>query len=160
MKDINIENKGSSMDIYNSPSFKDEARPSLPDAIEIDYDLSISSMEKLVDAEISSLQQIKAGCYLLKYIPSPIGGSGLPSLHYDGTLRIQLDGANVIASGDLYLHQISSTSTSPFRSEPNPSQGIPIFRRSNYRYYLRVVRIQRSLTRYNNYIWTLSLCKF
>jgi hypothetical protein len=134
------------MDIYNSQSFKDEASPSLPDAIEVGYDLSISSMEKIADAELRTLQQIKAGCYLVKYLPSPIGGSGLPGLHYDGTLRIQLDGANVIASGDLYLHQISSTSTSTFHSEPNPSQGIPIFRRSNYRYYLRVVRIQRSLT--------------
>ena len=45
VKDIYSENKGNSMDIYNSQSFKDEASPSLPDAIEVGYDLSISSME-------------------------------------------------------------------------------------------------------------------
>ena len=144
-KDIYVENIGNSIDVYSNPSFRDESSPSLPDAIEVDYDLSISSMEKLLDAELRLLQNIKGGCYLIKYTPSPIRGSSLPALHYDGTLRIQLDGSNVIASGDLYLHQISSSPTSPFNSEPNPSQGIPIFRRSTYRFYLRVVKIQRSL---------------
>jgi hypothetical protein len=157
-KDIYVENIRNSIDVYSNPSFRDESGPSLPDAIEVNYDLSISSMENLLDAELRSLQNIKGGCYLIKYTPSPISGSGgLPALHYDGTLRIQLDGSNVIASGDLYLHQISSSPTSPFNSEPNPSQGIPILRRSTYRYYLRVVKIQRSL---NNTIITFGRYRY
>ena len=58
-------------------------------------------------------------------------------------MRIQVDGTNVIASGDLYLHQINSSS-SILLVEPNPSQGIPIFAISKYRYYLKVIKIQQN----------------
>ncbi|HSF49985.1 MAG TPA: hypothetical protein VLA74_04415 [Nitrososphaeraceae archaeon] len=146
-KEVYIQNIDRPMNIYNYASFKYESSPSLPDAIEIDYDMLVSSIQESTDSGeiISPLRSIKSGCYLLRYTPLSIG-RGLLTAHYDGTLRIQLDGTNIIASGDLYLHQISSSFASPVNAEPNPSQGIPIFSRSNYRYYIQVVRLQRSLT--------------
>ena len=145
-KDRYIENLGNPTDIYDNQSLRDESILSLPDAVEVEYDGSVSSMDKLLDNQLNILQNIKEGCYLIKYTPSLIDGNVRPAIHYDGTLRIQLSGNNVIASGDLYLHQISSFELPPFNSEPIPSQGIPIFRRRNYKYYLRVLKIQRNLT--------------
>lgn len=95
------------------------------------------------------------GCYLVKY--SPLG----QAYHYDGSIRVQKDGSNTVASGDLYYHKpISIWPLQPVRhdksddprqdlvfpvpslfGEPNPANGIPIFSRKNYRYYLRITQI-------------------
>ena len=51
---------------------------------------------------------------------------------FDGTLRVQRDGDDTIASGDLYIHR-------PPRRDP--AAGIPIFPINAHRYYVRVTQI-------------------
>jgi len=63
-------------------------------------------------------------------------------LHYDGTLRVQhldqnknpvaKDGEYLLASGDLYARHVDSVRA----NESRPPNGIPIFPRKDYRYYL------------------------
>jgi hypothetical protein len=65
-------------------------------------------------------------------------------------MRIERDGTNTIASGDLYRHSLR-TFRFPFpfqppRPEPDPGAGIPIFPISDYRYYLRVTQILEWIT--------------
>jgi hypothetical protein len=130
--------------------------PSLPDAIEDDATAADSGIAELV-AEATRQpaargglapgrrRTLQGGCYLLRYTPLPAATTLVP-LHYDGTLRVQRQGTSTIASGDLYLHR--TRLVPPFgpnrarrMSEPNPAAGIPIFARSNYRYYVRVTSI-------------------
>ncbi|MGW4324987.1 hypothetical protein ACWEKR_03750 [Nocardia sp. NPDC004573] len=83
-------------------------------------------------------RRLRAGCYLLRYTPTPHATVGLP-VHYDGTLRVERDEVNTIASGDLYLHQPQLTPLPP--REPDPALGVPIFPIADYRYYVRVTQI-------------------
>jgi len=99
---------------------------SLPEAI------NTQSRPDMSDESATDHLVLTEGCYFIKY--SPLYSTQI--YHYDGTLRAQLDGTNLIVSGDLYIHIL------PFgQSEPNPSLGIPIFGISEYRYYLRVTNI-------------------
>jgi hypothetical protein len=110
---------------------------------------------------IFGLRSLRAGCYLVRY--TPVQPLSHLSIHYDGTLRIERDGTNTIASGDLYLHQIFAWPSlhgvirepNPARRlpifplhmrEPNPAEGIPIFARDKYRYYIRVTQILEGTT--------------
>lgn len=96
-------------------------------------------------------RSLKEGCYLLRYTPIPTVPA-IRFIHYDGTLRVEREGTNTIASGDLYLHRWFPL---PFPSlppvEPNPALGIPIFPRSRYRYYLRVTQILEFVTAGNSF---------
>ncbi|WP_159846740.1 hypothetical protein [Nocardia sp. CY41] len=83
-------------------------------------------------------RRLRAGCYLLRYTPTPHATVGLP-VHYDGTLRVERDEVNTIASGDLYLHQPQLTPLPP--REPDPALGVPVFPIADYRYYVRVTQI-------------------
>jgi hypothetical protein len=74
------------------------------------------------------MSSLRPGCYVLRYTPT-----GAPP-HYHGTLRVERDDVNTIASGDLYLHRRGAT-------EPDPAAGIPIFPLKQYRYYVRVTKI-------------------
>jgi hypothetical protein len=71
---------------------------------------------------------LRAGCHLLRFMPRAAGPLGGPC---DGTLRVEQDDDNLIASGDLYLQG----------AEPEPSAGVPVFARSGYQAYLRVTHI-------------------
>jgi hypothetical protein len=84
-------------------------------------------------------RMLRAGCYLLRYTPTPRATALVP-LHYDGTMRVERDSNGTTASGDLYLHRRNFLAH-PAAREPDPSAGIPIFPRRNYRYYLRVTQI-------------------
>jgi hypothetical protein len=96
-----------------------------------------------------------AGCYIMHYTPQQ--HKTTPLVHYDGTMRVQWDEPNVIASGDLYIHQPCQTSQGqkspkttgrfmPMPNEPDPASGIPIFPIKQYRYYVRVIKISESST--------------
>jgi hypothetical protein len=74
------------------------------------------------------MRSLRPGCYLLRYTEK--GGRQ----QFEGTLRVERDDVNTIASGDLYLHK-------PGSPRPDPAAGIPVFARKQYRYYLRVTRI-------------------
>lgn len=93
------------------------------------------------------LRVLREGCYLLRYTPLQTSPTQPGAVHYFGTLRVQLESATVTASGDLYIHRIPVQSgppaslTPPPTLEPDPSAGIPVFTRKNYRYYLRVNRV-------------------
>ncbi|PLS80380.1 MAG: hypothetical protein CYG59_08290 [Chloroflexi bacterium] len=111
-------------------------------------------------------RSLREGCYLMQFTPKPafpLGGF----VHYDGTMRIERDGLNTIASGDLYLHRWYPWPVPPVALpgplphaplipigpliEPNPAQGIPVFPRARYRYYLRVTQILEFLTLANSF---------
>lgn len=69
-------------------------------------------------------------------------------------MRVERDGTNTIASGDLYLHRsFPFPFPGPARPpiEPNPALGIPIFPRSRYRYYVRVTQILEFVTVGNSF---------
>ena len=85
------------------------------------------------------LRFLRSGCYLIRYSPARIVST--IGMHYDGTLRVERQGTNTTASGDLYLHQIFTWPNAFPILEPNPATGIPIFARNRYRYYIRVTQI-------------------
>jgi hypothetical protein len=92
------------------------------------------------------LRSLKHGCYFLQWKPANTFWYRL-----NGTMRVERHGSGVTASGDLYNHNAFTFTTWPsFRwipnNDPNPSAGIPIFRRANYRYYLRVTQILEYFT--------------
>jgi hypothetical protein len=106
-------------------------------------------------------RSLREGCYLVRY--TPVQPLSHLSIHYDGTLRVEREGTNTIASGDLYLHQIFAWPSihgvirEPNTAvrlpmfplhirEPNPAEGIPIFARDRYRYYIRVIQILEGTT--------------
>lgn len=69
---------------------------------------------------------LKAGCWLVEYHEH----SGVV---YDGTIRVEASPNGKISSGDLYRRSGDH--------EPNPADGIPIFSRTAYAYYIRVYNI-------------------
>lgn len=99
---------------------------------------------------------LREGCYLIRYTPLQVWQKGF--FHYDGTMRVQRDGTNTIASGDLYLHSLYPLR--PSSPEPNPAAGIPIFPRAQYRYYLRVTKILEWYTLANSFTLEFELHRF
>ncbi len=107
---------------------------------------------------------LRTGCYLIRYTPIFTGAAGM-MIHYDGTLRVERQGFNTTASGDLYVHRpqqiFSSALPGPVApAEPSPSGGIPIFPRSRYRYYVRVTQILETFTMANSFTLGFELHRF
>ncbi len=88
------------------------------------------------------------GCYLIKL------SLNIDELSvFDGTLRVECHSNGVTASGDLYQRKIHQVCLKPKQSDslptciltldfgPDSADGIPIFPRDQYRYYLRVTKI-------------------
>ncbi|KAH0541557.1 hypothetical protein FGG08_003969 [Glutinoglossum americanum] len=99
---------------------------------------------------------IRTGSWLVNYQPA-----NSTTVAYDGTIRIENNSAGRTASGDLYQRPVFVLPGGPFpprppfppipphvllRPPPNPANGIPIQSRGNYRYYLRITRIDEFLT--------------
>lgn len=80
------------------------------------------------------LRSLRCGCYLVR-----LTSSTNPLSVLDGTLRVECHSIGRTASGDLYQRRILWGRGLP--PGPNPANGIPIFARNRYRYYLRVTRI-------------------
>ncbi|HEX8473247.1 MAG TPA: hypothetical protein VF666_04385 [Pyrinomonadaceae bacterium] len=159
----------------------EEPPPSLPDAIPDPARNSSATDETLTTllahrpdlvarpdilSSISALNfnSLRAGCYLLRYTPLQISPLFNP-LHYDGTMRIERNGSNTTASGDLYLHRISfpppgSPFPFPRPVEPNPANGIPVFARARYSYYVRVTQILEGLTKAKSFTLGFELHRF
>lgn len=107
-----------------------------------------------------TLRSLKHGCYFLQWKPL-----NTYWYRFNGTMRIERHGQGVTASGDLYHHQSYSYRFFPrFRIVPNPdpspSAGIPIFRRSSYRYYLRVTQILEWFTTSSSFVMKFERRKF
>ena len=105
--------------------------------------LAPSAIGELIFPTFKALAQ---GCYLLHF--SPLFNF---TTEYYGTLRVQKEGINTIASGDLYSRWKLSLPWLPADPVPNPASGIPIFKRSKYAYYLRVTQILEWLTFGNSF---------
>ena len=155
--------------------------PQLPSGIttlkKIPEEWKTMPVEKLQQLEILKpykLYSLNAGCYLVN-----MQLAGL-SYHYDGTIRVEHQGTNTIASGDLYYHKPikiwppilttnanNTTGTlkpniSAFSifGEPNPSNGIPIFARDKYRYYLKITTILEWISFSNSFTLGFEMWKF
>jgi hypothetical protein len=100
---------------------------------------------------IPHFRTLREGCYLLNYTPM-----GSKFVIYDGTMRVDREGTNTTASGDLYQRQMIILPPKPGFPPiifppipgpgPNPASGIPIFARKRYRYYLSVTQILEWIT--------------
>lgn len=78
-----------------------------------------------------------AGCYLARYTPLQTSSTAAGAVYYLGTLRVQTQESTVSISGDLYLRRVSES-----RTEPHPGDGIPVFPRADYRFYLRATEVE------------------
>lgn len=98
------------------------------------------------------LRFLKTGCYFLQWRPSDALW-----YRYNGTMRVERHSSGTTASGDLYLHNAFTfvNNWGSFRwfpnPDPSPSAGIPVFRRANYRFYLRVTQILEYFTTSNTF---------
>jgi hypothetical protein len=89
---------------------------------------------------------VRQGAWLVNYSPS-----NNPFVVFDGTIRVESQGATRTASGDLYQrpvmiipgprNRVSPPPPPVLASAPDPIKGIPIQSRDKYRYYLRVTQI-------------------
>jgi hypothetical protein len=83
-----------------------------------------------------SKQQFADGCYFISY------GRDV-DIWYQGTLRVELRGGQVLASGDLYAVDMESLAEPvPVGQMPPPGTGVPIFPIADYTFYLRVTKIE------------------
>ena len=98
----------------------------------------VTALDEL-EADATGPIESLAGCYLLRLESiDPLGSRTDP--HYDGTLRVSTADALLAVSGDLYVHPTSGTAARP--KEPDPTAGIPIFPREDYRFYVRGIRFR------------------
>ena len=98
--------------------------------------------EPLPTASADGAGALRAGCWIVEYQEH----SGVT---YDGTIRVEANPNGLIVSGDLYNRSAN---------EPNPADGIPIFSRSDYAYYLPVTKIvEGSETTLGFEMWQLNL---
>ena len=159
----------------------EEPPPSLPDALPdpegrqsaADQALAAGVRPELLAARpdlfgttptLFNFHSLRGGCYLLRYTPLQVSPL-LNSLHYDGTMRVERSGTNTVASGDLYLHRIGFPfpgSPFPFSRpvEPNPADGIPVFARNRYSYYVRVTKVLEGNTLAKSFTLGFELHRF
>ena len=82
------------------------------------------------------------------------------AIHYLGTLRVHRVGATLAVSGDLYLRHVSAGSPDDAAREPDPADGIPVFPRAGYRYYLRATGVSDSPGTQESFTLTFELFRF
>ena len=80
-------------------------------------------------------------------------------------MRVERQGFNTIASGDLYYRSNliifpRPSICPPADPFPDPGKGIPIFSRGNYRYYLRVTQILEWITLSNSFTLGFEMYRF
>lgn len=104
-------------------------------------------------------RSVRAGCYLLNYAPT-----ASPLTSFDGTMRVESFFGGRTASGDLYQRPLLIISQLPLRTvmsaPPNPANGIPVFSRSRYRYYMRVTAIPEMFVAGNSFQLGFQLYRF
>jgi hypothetical protein len=108
---------------------------------------------------------VRQGAWLVNYIPS-----NTTNLAYDGTIRVESQGTNRVASGDLYQRPVIILPGLPIPlprspitimlNPPDPAKGIPIQARNQYRYYLRVTKILEFVTFGNSFELGLQMWKY
>lgn len=135
--------------------------------------IPIEKLRQLEAFKPFKLYSLNTGCYLVH-----LQLSGL-SYHYDGTIRVEHQGTNTVASGDLYYHKpnviwppittVGGQTTGTFNpsvaalsalNEPNPANGIPVFARAAYRYYLKITTILEWISFDNSFTLGFEMWKF
>jgi Matrixin len=93
-----------------------------------------------------TLKSLRNGCYFAHYYPA----ASIPVIlrgYYQGTIRIEKTTSYTKASGDLYYARpVSVFPAIRGSSSPSPSNGIPIFSRGSYTYYLKVTKVLQGFT--------------
>jgi hypothetical protein len=116
--------------------------PPLPNGIPFrapDYRARPSSADSAEDT-LRAMRVLRGGCYLARYTPLQVSPTQPGAIYYLGTVRVQQAGVTVTISGDLYLRRVPSPAQ-PAVPEPDPGDGIPVFPRADYRYYLRATHV-------------------
>jgi hypothetical protein len=103
---------------------------------------------------------LRHGCYYVRYTPLQASPTRPGAIYYLGTVRVERVGATATISGDLYLRHVSATPLSGAAGEPDPADGIPVFPRAGYRYYLRAVDVSDSPGAQESFTLTLELFRF
>lgn len=98
---------------------------------------------------------LRAGCYLARYVPLQTSPASPGAVYYLGTLRVQTQDSTVSISGDLYLRRVGET-----RPEPDPADGIPVFPRADYRFYLRATEVEDQPGSQESFTLGLELFRF
>jgi len=153
--------------------------PMLPDRIPSLPEPSLTKLEvphTLPGSIWPRIRNLRCGCYLINYKPK---GSSL--LNYEGTLRVECHNNGRTASGDLYQSKVLCIPIFPpipklgipkepipkkprikcfLLPGPNPGDGIPIFARGHYRYYLSVTQIPEWLTKGNSFTLGFEMWRF
>jgi hypothetical protein len=94
---------------------------------------------------------LQEGCFRVRFVVEPVSGHLVNHVKgtFEGTLRVQRLGGNIIASGDLYKHKLPQGNTMiptpQLWTERYIGKGIPIFPRSDYAFYIRVTRLWESI---------------
>jgi hypothetical protein len=115
--------------------------PPLPNGIPFrarDYRAGLATDS--ADGPTAPSRVLRGGCYLARYTPLQVSPTQPGAIYYLGTLRVQQVDVSVTISGDLYLRRVASSLQSA-TPEPDPGNGIPIFPRGDYRYYLRATQV-------------------
>ena len=130
----------SNIELPPLPNTIDKLRPRLPKPM-LPQDLPAPSADP-------APYQLRHGCYLMQYTPATTALPGIHTqVHYHGTMRVEQhepahDTAEhsltdtLTVSADLYIQ------SSP--DLPDLTNGIPIFPRAQYHYYLRVLTIEQT----------------
>ena len=103
---------------------------------------------------------LRGGCYYVRYTPLQTSPTRPGAIHYLGTLRVHRVGATLTVSGDLYLRHVSAGSPDEAAREPDPADGIPVFPRADYRYYLRAIGVSDSPGTQESFTLTFELFRF
>ena len=134
--------------------------PPLPNGIPFrarDYRAGLTTDS--ADGPTAPLRVLRGGCYLARYTPLQMSPTQPGAIYYLGTLRVQQIGATVTISGDLYLRRVAPPSQ-PSSLEPDPGDGIPIFPRGDYRYYLRATHVTEAPQSNQSFALGLEMFRF
>ena len=119
------------------------ASPPLPDSLPWKKTSVPDVSSDLNPGNAPFLRNIRQGCWLINYKPL-----NSPFVAYDGTMRVENRSSGRMASGDLYQRPrvfVSPPHGGPLLGPaPDPANGIPVQALVNYRYYLRVIKIDES----------------
>ena len=135
--------------------------PPLPDGLPFlarDYRAGLGDASD--SGPITPTRTLRGGCYYVRYTPLQASPTRPGAIHYLGTLRVQRVGATLAISGDLYLRHVSTGPPADAAGEPDPADGIPVFPRADYRYYVRATGVSDSPGTQESFTLTFELFRF
>ena len=107
---------------------------------------------------MSPVRPMRGGCYYMRYTPLQTSPTQPGAIYYLGSLRVQRMGVTLTVSGDLYLYRVGGPAA--VAGEPDPADGVPVFPRSAYRYYIRATQVSDSPAIRESFTLSLELFRF